>query len=76
MTSKLKQFKTKNFRGVLSLLAGNSVARMTTTLGGLLLANYYGPESFGVYNVFLSYILILHRIGDLNTSHVTVNLIT
>src|SRR5690554_2035135 len=59
MTSKLKQFKTKNFRGVLSLLAGNSVARMTTTLGGLLLANYYGPESFGIYNVFLSYILIL-----------------
>lgn len=59
MATKLKQFKTKNFRGVLSLLAGNSIARVTTTLGGVLLANYYGPESFGIYNVFLSYILIL-----------------
>lgn len=59
MATQLKQFKTKNFRGVLSLLAGNSIARVTTTLGGVLLANYYGPESFGIYNVFLSYILIL-----------------
>lgn len=59
MIPKLKHFRTKNFKGVISLLAGNSVARIVTTIGGLLLANYYGPQSFGLYNVFLSYILIL-----------------
>lgn len=72
MTSKLKQFKTKNFRGVLSLLAGNSVARMTTTLGGLLLANYYGPKSFGVYNVFLSYILILSILSSFRVDSIMI----
>lgn len=54
-----KQFRTKNFKGVLSLLAGNTVAKMIMTVGGLFLANLYGPESYGVYNVFLSYVMII-----------------
>jgi len=54
-----KQFQTKNFKGVLSLLAGNTISKIIVTIGGLILANYYGPDSYGIYNVFLSYILIL-----------------
>ena len=54
-----KQFRTKNFKGVLSLLAGNTLAKMIMTVGGLFLANLYGPESYGVYNVFLSYVMII-----------------
>ena len=54
-----KQFQTKNFKGVVSLLAGNTISKVIVTVGGLLLANYYGPDSYGVYNVFISYIMIL-----------------
>ncbi len=54
-----KQFQTKNFKGVLSLLAGNTISKLIVTVGGLVLANYYGPDSYGIYNVFISYIMIL-----------------
>lgn len=59
MKINLQQFKTKNFKGVLSLLAGNTISKAIVTIGGLILANYYGPSSYGIYNVFLSYILII-----------------
>src|SRR5690606_4819203 len=42
-----------------SLLAGNTISKAIVTIGGLILANYYGPSSYGIYNVFLSYILII-----------------
>lgn len=54
-----KQFQTKNFKGVLSLLAGNTISKVIVTIGGLVLANFYGPDSYGIYNVFISYIMIL-----------------
>lgn len=44
---------------MLSLLAGNSLSKLILTLGGFALANYYGPENYAVYNVFLSYVMIL-----------------
>lgn len=60
-----EQFKTSNFKGVLSLLAGNTISRVILILGGLYLAKWYGPESFGVYSVFLSYIVILPALSSL-----------
>lgn len=65
MKSKIKQLATNNTRGVLSLLAGNTTARIVTTVGGLVLANYYGAESYGVFSVFLSYILIISILSSL-----------
>lgn len=65
MKSKIKQLVTNNTRGVLSLLAGNTTARIVTTIGGLVLANYYGAESYGVFSVFLSYILIISILSSL-----------
>lgn len=72
MKIKRSQFKTKNFKGVLSLLTGNTVARVATTIGGVLLAKYYGTESFGVYNVFLSYILILAVLGSFRVDSIMI----
>lgn len=54
-----RQFKTKNFRGVLSIMAGSTLSRVIAAIGGLTLANFYGPDSYGLYNVFLSYVLII-----------------
>lgn len=51
--------KNKSVKGVFSLIAGNTTAKLIATLGGLILANYYGPEAYGVYSIFLSYIMIL-----------------
>lgn len=65
MKSKIKQLASNNSRGVLSLLAGNTTARIVTTVGGLVLANYYGAESYGVFSVFLSYILIISILSSL-----------
>ncbi|MDX9704251.1 MAG: oligosaccharide flippase family protein [Weeksellaceae bacterium] len=67
-----KQFQTKNFKGVLSLLAGNTISKVIATLGGLILANYYGPESYGIYNVFLSYILIMTVLTSLRLDNVMI----
>lgn len=60
-----KQFQTKNFKGVLSLLAGNTISKVILTIGGLFLAKWYGPENYGVYTVFLSYIAILPSLTNL-----------
>lgn len=59
MKKKLEKFKTKNAKGVLSLLAGNTVAQIIMILGGFVLGRWYGPEHNGTYNVFLSFVAIL-----------------
>lgn len=66
------QFKTKNFKGVLSLLAGNTIAKMIATLGGFVLANYYGPANYGVYKVFLSYVMILPILSTMRLDSIMV----
>lgn len=48
----------KNRKGVVALLFGNTISKVVATLGTLILANYYGPANYGVYTVFLSYIMI------------------
>lgn len=59
MNKRLEKFKTKNAKGVLSLLAGNTVAQLIMILGGFVLGRWYGPENNGTYNVFLSFVAIL-----------------
>lgn len=59
MKKRLEKFKTKNAKGVLSLLAGNTVAQIIMVLGGFVLGRWYGPENNGTYNVFLSFVAIL-----------------
>lgn len=59
MNKRLEKFKTKNAKGVLSLLAGNTVAQLILILGGFVLGRWYGPENNGTYNVFLSFVAIL-----------------
>ena len=59
MKKRLEKFKTKNVKGVLSLLAGNTVAQLIMILGGFVLGRWYGPENNGTYNVFLSFVAIL-----------------
>lgn len=66
----LKQFQTKNSKGVFSLLAGNTISKVILILGGLYLAKWYGPENYGVYNVFLSYVLILPALSSLQLDNV------
>lgn len=67
-----KAFSTKNFKGVMSLLAGNTIAKTVATLGGLFLANFYGPDNYGIYNVFLSYIAILPVLTGLRLDNVMI----
>ncbi len=67
-----KQFQTKNFKGVLSLLAGNTISKVIVTIGGMILANYYGPESYGFYNVFISYVLILPVLSGLRLDNIMI----
>ncbi|MBQ0148720.1 MAG: oligosaccharide flippase family protein [Flavobacteriaceae bacterium] len=59
MKKRLEKFKTKNAKGVLSLMAGNTVAQIIMILGGFVLGRWYGPENNGTYNVFLSFVAIL-----------------
>lgn len=65
-----KQFQTKNFRGVVSLLAGNTISKAILIIGGFYLAKWYGPESYGVYTVFLSYIVILPALSSLQLDNI------
>src|SRR5690606_33602066 len=61
---------TKNFKGVVALLAGNTISKVILTIGGLVLAKFYGPENYGVYSVFLSYIVILPALSNLQLDNV------
>lgn len=67
-----KQFKTKNFKGIVSLLAGNTISKIVAAIGGLFLANFYGPDNYGVYKVFLSYIAILPVLTGLKLDNVMI----
>lgn len=59
MKTRLEKFKTKNAKGVLSLLAGNTIAQVIMFVGGIILARIYGPEASGTYNTFLGFVAIL-----------------
>jgi len=67
-----KQFQTKNFKGVVSLLAGNTISKVILIIGGMYLAKWYGPESYGVYSVFLSYIVILPALSSLQLDNILI----
>lgn len=67
-----KQYKTRNFKGVLSLLAGNTLSKVILTLGGFVLVNYYGPENYAVYNVFLSYVTILPVLASFRLDNIMI----
>lgn len=54
------------------MLAGSTISKIIVTIGGIFLANYYGPESYGVYNVFLSYILILPVLAGLRLDNIMI----
>lgn len=54
------------------MLAGNSIAKIIMTIGGLFLANFYGPESYGVYNVFLSYVMILPVLASFRLDNIMI----
>lgn len=67
-----KQFQTKNFKGVLSLLAGNTLAKLILTIGGFFLVNFYGPENYAVYGVFLSYVMILPVLASFRLENIMI----
>lgn len=67
-----KQFRTKNFKGIISLLAGNTLSKLILTLGGFVLANYYGPENYAVYYVFLSYVMILPVLSSFRLENIMI----
>lgn len=66
------QFKSKSAKGVFSILTGGMVSKAIWAIFGLLLSKFYGPENFGVYNVFLSYLGILSVISTLRLEHILV----
>ena len=72
MKTKLEKFKTKNAKGVLSLLAGNTVAQVIMLVGGLILARIYGPEASGTYNAFLSFVAILSILATFRLENIFV----
>ncbi|WP_413532788.1 lipopolysaccharide biosynthesis protein [Empedobacter brevis] len=72
MKTKLEKFKTKNARGVLSLLAGNTIAQAIMFAGGIILARIYGPEASGTYNAFLSFVAILSILATFRLENIFV----
>lgn len=72
MKKRLEKFKTKNAKGVLSLMAGNTVAQIIMILGGFLLGRWYGPENNGTYNVFLSFVAILSILSTFRLENIFV----
>ncbi|MGJ7031618.1 oligosaccharide flippase family protein [Niabella hirudinis] len=56
----------------LPLLAGNVVSKLVLAFGGIFLAKYYGPERYGFYNVFVSYVLIVSMIASLRLENIIV----
>lgn len=67
-----KQFSSKNFKGVISLFAGNGISKGILIIGGLILAKYYGAANFGIYGVFLSYVAILPALSNLELNNIAI----
>lgn len=72
MKTRLEKFKTKNAKGVLSLLAGNTIAQVIMLIGGLALARLYGPDASGIYNGFLGFVAILSILTTLRLENIFV----
>ncbi|SMC35309.1 oligosaccharide flippase family protein [Moheibacter sediminis] len=67
-----KQFRTKNFKGVVSLFAGNTLSKFILTVFGFVLANYYNPENYAVYSVFLSYVMIMPVLASFRLDNIMI----
>lgn len=52
------------------MLAGNTISKAILILGGFYLAKWYGSESYGVYTVFLSYIVVLPALSSLQLDNI------
>lgn len=74
MLKKLIKFHTKDVKGVLSLLVGNTVSKLILTVGVFFLANYYGVDNYGIYASFLSYISIISVFATLSSENILIML--
>lgn len=68
----LGQFKTKGAKGIISILTGGIISKVIWAFFGLILSKFYGPENFGIYNVFIGYLAILSVIGTFRLEHILV----
>lgn len=53
-------------------MVGGTFSRVITAVGGILLAKYYGEINFGIYSVFLSYIMILPVLTSLRLDNIMI----
>src|SRR5690606_35517209 len=53
-------------------MAGNTISKLILSLGGFVLADYYGPESYAVYGVFLSYVTILPVLASFRLDNIMI----
>jgi len=74
LLKKLIKFHTKDVKGVLSLLVGNTVSKLILTVGVFFLANYYGVDNYGIYASFLSYISIISVFATLSSENILIML--
>lgn len=49
----------------MALLAGNSISKIILAAGGIMLAKFYGADNYGIYNIFISYVLIVSTFSTL-----------
>jgi len=68
----LKQLQTKSAKGVISIFSSGIISKGFWAVCGLFLSKYYGPENFGIYNVFLGYLGILSVIATFRLEHILV----
>lgn len=48
------------------------MAKLILTIGGMILASFYGPSSYGIYTVFLSYVMILPVLSTMRLESVLI----
>ena len=65
-------FKKKDTQYIVSQLTGNVIAKILLVFGGLFLADKYGPELFGSYNIFVSLVLMFTVIVSLRLENLII----
>ncbi len=74
----IKKLKIYNFsltlfqKNVFAMFKGTFVAQILGVIGGLFIANIYGPKSYGIYGVFLSMASIITVVNTLQLEYAIV----
>lgn len=74
MNTNLRSFENRDIKSFFTLLSGSILSKILFALGSIFLAKIYGASDFGIFNTFLSFVILYPVLTSLNLENVIIKL--